>query len=332
MNIAEFLTEVRLIVDDPIDAVNNPQNKFTTTALLSYLQRHAQALCRTQFQRDQGFHNFPLILKSAEAKQVVRNVYQWALPPWVVGVSAVRMKNGTDDAVTEPTFSPFLWTNQVVLSDPLQKKAKNSDYGWKWDGNRTLQLWGESFAPTLYLEVTKLPARLFTATIDQIGASTSKFYLPVALTLGLEDRVEGGYINAEIQVATSVTISKVGLVRRVVYSNANVDSGAGVRKSELTLESALPAALAVGDTIETLIPYGEEHSRLLLLKTAWSCFEQLANIPAQKAIAADLGDEMAKFLDYITPRDTAQVESWHRPNLRRHTPDHDRALSRNYFT
>jgi hypothetical protein len=322
---------MRTILDDPIDATNNPQNKFTNAALVSFLQRHVQALCRTQFQRDQGFHNFPLVLKAAESKTVIRGVFQWALPPWVVGISRVRLKLGADDAVIEPTFSPFRWSSPLTPSDQLPKKTKNVDAGWKWDGNRTFQLWGYDYAQSIFLEVTKLPSRMFTATIDQIGAGVNRIYLPTALTLGTEDQVEGAYINAEVQITSSATISKVGQVRRCIYSNANVDSGAAVRKTEMYLESDLPVAVAVGDTIETMIPYGEEHTRLLLLKTAWSCFEQLANIPAQKAIASDLGDEMAKFLDYVTPRDTAQVEAWHRPSFRARTDNHDRALNRSNF-
>jgi hypothetical protein len=332
VNVTEFLAEIRTILDDPVDAVNNPQNKFTDAAIISYLSRHCQGLCRTQFQRDQGFHNFMLILKLAEAKNPIRNVFQWALPPWVVGISRVRLKLGSDDPVIEPTFSPHLWTSPLTLSDPLERKPKNSDLGWKWDGNRGFQLWGYSFAQTIALEVCKLPARLLTGTVDQLRVELDRAYLPAALTLGQEDRVEGAYINAELQVTGSVTISKIGQVRRVVYSNANVDSGGGTRKSDLYLESTLPAALEVGDTIETVIPYGEEHARLLLLKTAWSCFEQLANIPAQKAIAADLADEMAKFLDYVTPRDMAQADSWHRPAFYQRTHDHDRSTARSNFT
>lgn len=332
MNLDEFLAEVRLIVDDPVDALNNPDQKFTEANLISLLNRTIQSLCRIQIQRDQGFHNFPLVVKSADAKQVLQNVFQWRLPTWVAGLADVRNKVGGDDA-TQPTFSPFMWTTQVPLSDQIQKKQKWMDCGWRWDGNRTFQMWGVTPAPTLVLQVAKLPARVFKATLDVAGASTSSLYLPLALTLGQEDLVEGAYINADVQITSQVSgITRMGQSRRCIYSDGNADSGGGVRRNKLTFDEAYPLTPAIGDVVQSLIPYGEEHARLLLLKVAWSCFEQLANIPAQKAIAASLAAETEAFSNYVTPRDTAQAESWHRPFLRRRQSDQDRSTSRGYFS
>jgi hypothetical protein len=332
MNVGEFLTEVRGILDDKIDAVNNPAQKFSNTLLLSYLQRHVQALCRIQAQRDQGYHNFPLIVKAIDSRNVIQNVFQWSLPQWVVNVAQCRLMVGVTDNTNQPTLSPYKWTTPIVISDPVQKKMKWADFGWKWEGNRTLQLWGYDSAPTLYLEVVKLPARLFQATIDQTGAATDRFYLPAALTLGTEDQEEGAYINAEVQVTSSSTISKVGQRRRVVYSNADVDSGGGVRKTELTLETPFSVALGVGDTVQSVIPYGEEHSRLLLLKAAWSCAEQIGNVALQKTLGPSMAEETKNFMDYVTPRDTAVAESWHRPFLTKRRNEGDRAVDRSYFT
>lgn len=333
MNLTDFIIQVRYVLDDPSDAVNNPQQTYSDQMLVSIASQHVQSLARIQAQRDQGFHNFMLAVKNADAKQIVSGCMQWSLPPWIMNISNLRViTTGTSDATQTPTFSPYKWASALSLGDSMPKKSKHGDYGWDWDGNRTLRLWNFSTVADLLLDVAKLPPRLFKATLDQDAADEGELYLPSSLTLGTEDLIEGGYINSEVQVTslsdTSANVESIGVTRRCIYSKSaqivstNDDDN---RRTILDFEEDFPMMLQEGDGIESVIPFGEEHMRLLVLKTAWSCFEKTANIPAMKAIQPEMAEELKAFVEYVTPRDTFSPGMWHDPTLTRASVDQDRS-------
>lgn len=311
MNLSEAIAEVRTVVDDPlVDALGvATRPKFADAMIAQALERQLQHLSRIQNTTDAGFNNFTIVLSSADAFQLLQGLWQWALPPWVASISQVWFLNagGLLSPTTQPTFSPYLWTTPPATSgDPFPKARKAQQFGWRWEGNRTFRVWGQAAAPNMLLQVAKTPARLFRATLDQDPTAKNTLYLPATLELGTFDLDEGGYINAEVQVTQAASLENVGLRRRCVYSaNQNIDEA---RATIMYLEQNFSAQLESGDKIESVIPLGEEHCRLLVLLVAQSCFELTANLPAQKAIVSELSMQLTDFKKYVTPRDTQGPE------------------------
>lgn len=339
MNVSEFLLDMRRILDDPADA---PVKKFSDADLIAYTDLQLKSLARIQTQRDQGYHNCPLVLRGSEARQVIRDVWQWTLPVWVSNIVSVREMILDEETTRQQTFTPHMWADPASLGAPLEKKSKRYDTGWNFDGNRTFQMWGWGGSYGIFLHVAKAPARLFKAVLDENapepGTDTERpsIFLPATLVYGVEDANEGAYVNADVQVsglATPTTNGEsFGAYRRCIYSKAG-QIVSGSRRTQLYFETPWPETLLAGDTVESLIPIQDEHVRVLQLKVAWSCFERLANLPAQKAIAASLADEMRMFSEHVTPRDTVLSESWHepRPTTVRSDYNHDRVYPR-YWT
>lgn len=293
-----------MLLDDIADATENPTPKWSDNEIATQAWRQLQEMSRIQVQRDEGFHNFMLCLKGSNATNVVTGVFQWALPPWIMAICDVRLRALQSD---EENFSPYTFAAPLIFWDVVPKKRKNFEYGWRWDGNRTLQLWGYGAAPDLALWVAKAPARFFRGVLDKTGNGKRTIYLPSTLTIGTEALEEGAYVNAEVQVVaveddTSSSWQNVGIQRRVIYSAAANEIDA-TRQTILTFDEEMPQDLLIGDTIESALPLGEEHCRLLMLKTAWVCFEKTNNIPGQKSIQGELAAQAQAFSDFVTPRD-----------------------------
>lgn len=339
MNLDQFIADMRRILNDPDDPVNNPGMKYSDATLVAHADRHLQSLSRIQVQRDQGYGNTPIVLYAANARQVVNGVWLWTLPHWVANI--VTLRELLTPPTSETNLTPYMWSVSASIGPPIERKSKRIDYGWKWDGNRTIQMWGMGSAPNLYLEVAKAPARLFKVTLDQDSPAPGQqgvkqsVIMPQAWTRGVEDIMEGAYINAEVQVTTladaTANVELYGVTRRCIYSKAGqlID---GTRRTTLFFEEDWEGGPSVGDTIQSVIPIADEHIRVLQLRVAWSCFEQLANLPAQKAIQPALVEETKNFIEHITPRDTFQAESWHEPNvtLNRTDYNHDRIHRRDF--
>jgi hypothetical protein len=311
VNLTDTITEIRTTLDDPLIDRNGAtlSVKFTDAMLVTALQTKLRSLSRIQVSRDVGYHNFTMVLNSADAVQIMQSVWQWPLPSWVANLVNVWILNlgGPLNPTTQPTFSPYLWpTPPMMNADPFPRARRNYPYGWRFDGNRTFRVWNQATAPNMLLQVAKIPARLFRATLDQDPSSKTTLYLPQALSLGTQDKEEGAYINAEVEVTSGATTENIGLRRRCVYSaSVNLDE---TLTTSIALETAFAQQLEQGDTIETAIPLGEDHSRLLTLLAVQWCFEQTANLPGQKAIADELRQELMDFKAYVSPRDTQGPE------------------------
>lgn len=305
MRLSEGISAVRRIVYDPVDsAVENPDPKFTDSEIAAHLTEQARSLARIQIQRDQGYHNALYALTSEQGIQVVSGVFQYPLPQWVSNIVRVCFRY-QGDADVEDTWSPYTWTTPPALGEEIDRKGAHPTKWWWWDGNRTLRVVGYSGAPSLLLEVAKTPPPQFRAVLDIDPEDETRLWLPLALQAGTEDLAEGAYVNSEIQVVSSGAdrFANLGQVRRVVWSASNLELD-GVRRHELRLEAGLPEAMEQGDTVETLLPFPDEHCRALFLKVAWALFTKNGNLTGQKAIQAELSEELRMFSDYVTPRTT----------------------------
>lgn len=314
MNLSEAIFQVRSTVSDPtVDrygkTVAPGSLTYSDATITSLLDQRLRSLSRTQVTRDAGYHNFSLALNSTSARQLFQNTWQWALPSWVAKVASVYSisTSGPLDPATQPTFSPYLWSRLANPSLRVPKLTRNAQYpGWTWEGNRTFRMWNSGSAPSLLLQVAKTPARLFRATVDRDPTAPNTVFLPSVLELGEMDLEEGGYINSEIQVTSGLTLENVGLIQRCVYSTTTNLGGEALPL--LYSEANFAQQLDVGDKIESRIPLGDEHTRLLVLQTAQACFELTSNIPAQQAIADELRKELEEFKLHVTPRDTQGPE------------------------
>lgn len=305
MLVSDFIFDVRLVLNDPTDPTHNPDQKWSDETILQHGTRQAQSLSRIQIERGKGFHNFTMVLAEALGVQVYRDCWQWRLPAWVSSVANVYLLQPGSSAA-ETTFSPYTWTGAEPVT-PLQRLRKSHEgtpqgQGYTWDGMRTIRAWGFSVVPKLALDVAKCPPPLVKFTLDGVNASASKLYLPATLSAGRELIEEGIFINAELQVTSAPNIANFGALRRCVYSSSSVDL-AGTRKRELTFDAAWPSGLLAGTTLESHLPVGDEHSRVLVLLTANACLQREGAIPIMKAIAPELSSQLQAFSQYAARKD-----------------------------
>ncbi len=306
MNVDDFLFNVRLVLKDPADATNNPDQKWSDAEILEHGSRMQQSLTRIQIEKGRDFSNFALALQAASAQQLYDTSWQWRLPTWVSSVSSVfRLNDGT--SATEVTFSPYLWSKSLPLSAAgrIEKIRQGVAQGYRWDGIRTLRVWGFSSAPKLCLEVATTPAPLFKATIGaqpSVAAGLNEMYLPVTGLVGREGLEEGCYVNAQIHVSSATDLENVGIVQRCVYSKANIllDSA---RRQKLTFDGVFHSALAQNDVVQSVIPFSDEHTRALVLLTANQCLMKEGAVPIMKALAPELSRELAAFAQYAGRKD-----------------------------
>ena len=305
---SELITRVRAVLDDPTDTEVSAAQTFKDPDILANAQEQLRQLIRVQVSAGKGFHNFTMVVKgestdSIKVHQLTTGCFQYTLPSWVVQVAGVY------ELASAPTssFSPYTYaeTDLPRQGNEIRRSERTNMAGFRWDGHRVLRMYGFTQAPNLQLDVAKLPAPLLSMKVDNAHAEPKRLYLPQALTRGVEEVVEGCYINAELRVLSSTVADQFGSERRVVYSKAaNYDSG--TRRHELWVEDAFGSASAVplNATLESVVPIKDEHSRLLVLLTADACLSQRANLPAMKAIAPELARQMQAFRDFASDADT----------------------------
>ncbi len=311
MIVTDFISKVRLVLDDVADTTTNPVPTYTDAEIVDHGQEQMRQLARVQAQQGKGFYNFTMAVRSKTSgpiivTQVMNSVFQYTLPPWVMQIAGVWQINDTQ----QTSFSPYLWTNNELplAGMVIPRWNRQMSTGYSFDDRRNLRLYGFSNPISLLLNVAKLPPRWFKATLDFPGAASGmSLYLPTGgLALGTEDIDEGAYINADIQITSSATIDKVGATRRCIYSKAST-SVAGVRRHELLFANGsnwptpYPAA---GDVVETVLPIAEEHTRLPILLTANACFEKKGNLIGQKAIAPEIQAQTAAFREFASQQDS----------------------------
>lgn len=307
MNVTEFIAKVRLVLDDNVDSETNPIPTYLDAEIVEHGIDQARSLARIQVMQAKGYYNFTMVLPatstpSIQVSQISQSVWQYALPSWIMQIAGVWQL----DTTPESSFSPYTWSNQAAMRPGLEvpRWHRRARCGYSFDDRRHLRLYGFNAAIPLVLNVAKLPPKWFRVVTNQVHASASKLYLPSTFALGTEDTAEGAYINADVQVVSSTVADQFGSVRRVVYSNA-ANVHVSTRRHELWLTNpfGVATALPAGSTVETAIPITEDHARVLILLTANACLEKRHNLPALRAIAPELGEQLAAFREFATQPD-----------------------------
>lgn len=313
MNTTAFLAEVADVLDDP------NARTYRAEEIVRHGDRQLRGLYRTLVEANKQFSNYTMAIQKEVALEPMDNVFDYRLPSWVQAVVAVWLRTGSP--AVESTFNMYAWTAGGAQRGLLiPKGGQDGRPQWKWQGSNTLRLTGYGEAQELVLEVVVRPAHMFKGKIATVNPSASKLYLP-APVYGTVELEEGAYINSDWQVtATGVTsATQLGDVRRCVYSNA-ATIVTGVRHHELTMDSAFTTALAQDDTIETVLPLPDEHTRLLVLLTARACMQKKASMKGLEATMSETAVESQRFAQYATPpRDTQGPTEWKRasPNAQR---------------
>lgn len=296
----DLVSEVRDLLDDP-NSIH-----YTDAEIVRHADRQLQTLARIQIERDVGYHNFELHLQTTDAVKLYERVWEYRLPTWVVNVT--RVWEITSPESGETTYSPYLWTTQATFGHEVSKVDKaqgGGRAGWYFAGNNAIQLRGVAAEIAMRVQVAKLPAPLFKATIATAHADADKLYLPTTLALGTERLEEGDYINADVVVTglNTATDDYRGARRRCIYSTPNADDG-GTRRHELSLDATYSAALEVGDVVQAQVPLPEEYTRLLVLMVARACFSKRGNREAIGSIYPELREQRGAFEMRVAPRDT----------------------------
>lgn len=313
MNTTEFLSETNDLLD------NDRSLKFSDAMLIRTANRQMRGLFRTLVQANKEYSNFSLALYATGAVQLMQDIWEYRLPTWVTHVAKVYRIDSMP-TTTPTTFSPYQWQGGTTSQrgSVIEKWVANSrERYWSWEGTQTLRLNRSTTSENLLLEVAVRPPVMFKATLSQAGADASHFYLPAALTYGDPELEEGAFVNAEIICTGTGNTNGLnyGNQRRVIYSNA-ATIVLGSRLHELTFEAPWAETPAENDIFESIVPIPDEHTRLLVLKTAQAAFGRKPNIDAARIISSEMADEMGKFMAYATaPRDK-QGPSYIRHSLR----------------
>ncbi len=319
MRITEHVELVRDILNDP--------NKMTydDALIVRHTDQQARRMFRVQVEEAKEFQNFTFGARDSAARKFFNNIWDYRLPDWVYAVADVFTftPGDTDDT----NLSPYVWTSaESLIQAQIPKSRTGRGMRWTWQGHHTVRVWNAAVAPNLLFLVAKTPARMFKGSISTVHTVADKLYMPATLTFGSSDLTEGSFVNAEVIVSStnSATADQYGEMRRVVASNADVNVSS-TRQYELTFEYTFPAVLAVGDVVETLLPIDTEHARLLALCVANACFDQNADLPGKRSIAAEMAEEWRNYHHYaVGQRDSAGPAYWVRGNRRTFARDQDR--------
>ena len=306
MNLTAALQLVRDRLDDPNGS------KYTDAEIVRHLDEQARIMFRKQTQASKDWHNFAYMVQKEDGRQLFGDVWEWRMPTWMDRVVKVFERGGT--ATSESTFSPYIWTgnNNVTFGRVVEKTDPSARDGWTWEGQHTMRLWRRVEAQELIVLCCKVPPPSLKVKIAHAYADGSGAYLPATTDtanwlLGSTMLEEGVYVNAEFQVtATAVsTATHLGDMRRVSYSQPDAIDSA-VRYQALRFDANFTNTLAVGDTIETLLPIPDAHATLLILLTLNAIFTKKNNTDGMKAIQGDLAREWQDFIMFATmPRDSS---------------------------
>lgn len=306
MNVSQFLTEVGDQLDDPSGRMYLPAE------IVRHGDRQLRGLYRRLTETNKQYSNYMLGIQKEVALEPVDGVFDYRLPSWIMAVVRVWIRGGS--TASQSTFNLYAWTpGQAQLGQEIKKTAQDPAPRWKWQGSNTLRLLGFGDAQELVLEVVVRPPRMFKGLIDTDPASQSTFYLP-APTYGVVEIEEGAYINSDWQVTGTGDANAIqfGDIRRCVYSNAATIVST-VRYHELMMDSNWAATLEQGDTIETVLPLPDEHTRLLVLLTARACLQKKGNMKGLEATQGETLREEGHFVQFATPpRDASGPTEWKR--------------------
>lgn len=309
-NVTRFTAEVADVLDDPT------LQQYTQEEIARHGDRQLRSLHRTMVDGNKEWSNFTIALQKEAALEPLDNVFDYRLPVWVEAVRRVYTR--LNDPASQSTFSPYRWTTGGArIGDEIQKSCVpfNQRGGrsgrWWWEGSNTLRLYEFADPQELLVDVVVRPPAMFKGKIATAHADTDKFYLPTP-SVGTVDIEEGAYINAEWQITETANANAVhfGMIRRCVYSNASAIFAAA-RVHEIALDVALPNVIAADDVVETILPFPDQHMRVLVLGTARACMQKKAKLKGLEATIGEYQTELQKFTTYAaTPRDTRGPTRW----------------------
>lgn len=309
MNTSQFLTEVSDVLDDPNSEM------YAAEEIIRHGDRQLRGLYRTLVESNKQYSNFTMAVQSSVALEPIDNIFDYRMPTWIMAVTRVWIRNGT--ATSETSFSPYLWTSGgAQQGSEIPKVAAEAAQRWSWQGSNTVRLHNFSEAQELLLEVVVRPAKMCKAKIASELLINSSLYLPPTASYGELELEEGAYINSEWQVTTTANLNAThyGEIRRCIYSNAATIAG-GLRFNKLDFDADFSNPLEQDDVVETVLALPDEHTRVLVLLTARSCFQKKGNLKALEAIQAELLQEQSRFSQYATPpRDSRGPSDWKRRN------------------
>lgn len=302
MNTTLLLAELRDLLNDEKGL------SFSDEMLIRAANRQMRGLFRTMIQGNKEYSNYTIgMTAGGNALEVYNNTWEFRLPSWITQVTDVYRAEGF--SVVEPYWASYKWTNgsNVNAGQVIPKWTTNQQYPhWLWQGNNnTLRLVNYSVCPDILLCVAVRPPLLFRAKIATVNASPSGAYLPPIPEFGGYENEEGALINGVVEVVSTQNVNSTnyGMVRRVVYSSANT-LVSGSRTYIIEIDKRWDTALAAGDVIESVIPIPDQHTRILVLKTAQAAFQRKNNVEGLRSIGAELGEELVKFTSYAaSPRD-----------------------------
>ena len=306
MNLSALIQLVRDRLDDPNGT------KYTDAEIVRHIDEQARVMFRKQTQAAKEWHNFGLLIQKESGRQLFGDVWEWRLPMWVDRVTKVFIRQGAGTA--ETTYSPYLWTgnNGVTFGPEIRKTDITRRDGWTWEGQRTFRLWKNPTEQELIVLCCKVPPPVLKVKIAHAYTDGTGAYLPASSDtanwlLGAETLEEGIYVNQEMMVVSTAGAADThyGNIRRCVYSQPNAIDG-GARYQLLRFDSTFGATLAVGDTIESVVPVADAHATLLVLLCVNSLFVKKNNTDGQKSLAGDLGKEWQDFISFASAtRDTS---------------------------
>ena len=283
MKVSEFVQEVR-------DQIRDPNNVFVANdvQVRRLGNRHVRAMHRAQVEAEGGYHNFPITIAQADAVQKNIQRFHYYLPPFVSKVHLVRESKGS-------TEGPGAIVEAVNHREEYIR-------GWRFSGPNTIELFGFSQAIDLEIDASKFPSKATTGTVNQPHPDDDKLWVTYSESNDELETTTNAYVNAEFHMTGISTTSHLvaGQVRRCISSSLKNDSG--TMRIELQFEQSWGVTPIANDTWEMGLEIPDEHTRLVVLLTARSIYQQEGNNDSLRAIRSELDEERLRFRQYIQPR------------------------------
>ena len=305
MNVTEFLLEVRDTLNDPFKSKWGDSELVRTGDRM--VRTMARKLAEVTGSNLELWHN----VQDTEFREIYKTVFEAKLPDWTLKLMHLNDRNPDEGA--DKNSSPYLVLNGGVaapetLSTTIHVgSAELQDrFGAMLTEHKTLRVYGPTAARNMTVRLSKRPSRMFQATLDLAGLSTTQFYMPVALTLGTLETEVGAYRNTIFQFGTTegthgAGVYMAGDTRVCVQSDPKVDVS-GARRDLVTVDRALSDTPAVGDTFETLLEIPDEHCRRLILEVAYASSQKHSDRTLQRSLEADLATQREDFNKHVQPR------------------------------
>ncbi len=311
MNRPQLIQSLRFRLDEPVASV------WSDLELTHYLDQAIRFVTRKQADVDESYSNYEYNVASNEMRQILGGGWVFDTPYWLYRITRIR-----------ETETSTAGRNLAIPARTLQNRTGRF---WTFDRTNRIRLVDQA-AANLTIECTKDPAPMLSGTIDsdQFAApSGNTFFIrhSTATPTGVEIPKElNAYAGSMFEV-TGVDLNnhQVSGQRRRVKSSRLVLSNDNVPYTEIVVDTNYDVPMLAGDTFEMMPEVLPVHHEIVVLLAAEKALVKKSNLQQLEVLRSHVAEELVKFTDSITPRQTQDIPfvGMDREDMRFFDPDVD---------